>query len=158
MLRCSPCLVCRFVLFSYPLKHSDGRASFPLCFIFSSPRWEQQAFILSPSWGGTVFMGYTVYISVWRPYLLCPLPENIFSSRSPVSCFPLLTSVFPLSVLFLFFFQIILLFLVLFLWFSHLMTPVDIFSPRGGIFRIIYIYTFILLNYACCLVGTGKLH
>ncbi|XP_023325711.1 glia maturation factor beta [Eurytemora carolleeae] len=28
----------RFVLFSYPLQHSDGRSSFPLCFIFSSPR------------------------------------------------------------------------------------------------------------------------
>jgi hypothetical protein len=158
MLRCSPCLVCRFVLFSYPLKHSDGRASFPLCFIFSSPRWEQQACILSPSWGGTVFMGYTVYISVWRPYLLYPLPKNIFSSRSPVSCFPLLTSVFPLSVLFLFFFQIIRLFLVLFFM---IFSPNDTgryFLTSRGIFSIIYIYTFILLNYACCLVGTGKLH
>ena len=29
----------RFVLFSYPLQHSDGRSSFPLCFIFSSPRY-----------------------------------------------------------------------------------------------------------------------
>jgi hypothetical protein len=28
----------RFVLFSYPIQHSDGRSSFPLCFIFSSPR------------------------------------------------------------------------------------------------------------------------
>jgi len=28
----------RFVLLSYPLQHKDGRSSFPLCFIFSSPR------------------------------------------------------------------------------------------------------------------------
>jgi len=28
----------RFVLLSFPLEHKDGRSSFPLCFIFSSPR------------------------------------------------------------------------------------------------------------------------
>lgn len=28
----------RFVLFTYPLQHSDGRSSNPLCFLFSSPR------------------------------------------------------------------------------------------------------------------------
>jgi len=28
----------RFVLYSYPITHKDGRSSFPLCFIFSSPR------------------------------------------------------------------------------------------------------------------------
>ncbi|KAL9954112.1 hypothetical protein ACROYT_G041608 [Oculina patagonica] len=28
----------RFVLFSYVLKHDDGRVSYPLCFIFISPQ------------------------------------------------------------------------------------------------------------------------
>ena len=31
-------VMCSFVLFSYVLKHDDGRVSYPLCFIFISPQ------------------------------------------------------------------------------------------------------------------------
>ncbi|MBW01779.1 Glia maturation factor gamma, partial [Eschrichtius robustus] len=30
-------VVCRFVVYSYKYMHADGRVSYPLCFIFSSP-------------------------------------------------------------------------------------------------------------------------
>lgn len=36
---------CRFVVYSYKYVHEDGRVSYPLCFIFSSPVGETQLYL-----------------------------------------------------------------------------------------------------------------
>ncbi|KAI2656542.1 Glia maturation factor gamma [Labeo rohita] len=30
-------MICTYIVYSYKLTHGDGRVSYPLCFIFSSP-------------------------------------------------------------------------------------------------------------------------
>ena len=46
---------CRFVVYSYKYVHADGRVSYPLCFIFSSPVGEKGVL---DSWG-------CVHVCVW---------------------------------------------------------------------------------------------
>lgn len=38
-------LLGRFVVYSYKYVHEDGRVSYPLCFIFSSPVGETQLYL-----------------------------------------------------------------------------------------------------------------